>query len=194
MGMYEPYLGEIAIFAGDFAPVGWFPCDGRLLPIAQYQPLYAILGITYGGDGRTNFALPDLRGRSALGSGTGSGLTQRTIGQNGGQEKVGLGINELPTHNHSAQSAAGGTGQLNCVQDAGSAPNPTGAYIAAHAAFRKSGTMVKMKSDAVAFTASNLTINTTVANAGTNVQHENMHPYLGVNYLIAFQGIFPSRE
>jgi microcystin-dependent protein len=192
----QPYIGEISIFAGNFAPVGWVFCDGSLLPITQYSALFALIGTMYGGNGQTNFAVPDLRGRSVLGAGSGPGLTPRNIGQNGGVEKVGLGVNELPAHNHTAQSTVSGsvTGQLKCVMEPGTAPNPKGCYIANHEnAFLKNGTVDTMNANAVSINTSGLGVSTTIVNTGNSGQHENMHPFLAINYIIAYAGIFPTR-
>jgi microcystin-dependent protein len=193
----DPYIGEITIFAGNYAPQGWAFCDRRIMQITQYQALFALIGNIYGGDGRTTFALPDLRGRSVLCMGSGAGLTPRTLGQTGGYEKVGLSSTEMPTHNHTAQSAATGTmsAQLNCVAGAGTSSTPKGTFIANNSnAFAKSGTMDTMNSGAVSVTTSDLQITTDVANAGSGASHENMHPFLTLNYIIALEGVFPPRS
>ncbi len=193
----DPYIGEISIFAGNFAPTGWAMCDGRVLPIVQYQALYSLIGTSYGGDGVNNFALPDLRGRSALGMGAGQSLSPRSLAQKGGQEKVGLGQNELPSHSHSAQSAVSGTvtGKLSGVSEAGSASVTKGAFIASHAnAFVRSGTAVEMNGGSIAIDSSSLQVATTVAAAGNGASHENMHPYIVLNYIIALEGIYPPRD
>jgi len=105
----EPFLGEITLFAGDFAPRGWAFCDGQLLPIDQYQPLYALLGTTYGGDGRTTFALPDLRGRTPIHPGSGPGLTNRRLGERLGLEDYALTVGQLPSHTHDLPEPATGS-------------------------------------------------------------------------------------
>ncbi len=120
----EPYIGQIQAFGFNFAPVGWAQCNGQLLPIAQYQALFSLLGTTYGGDGQTTFALPDLRGRSIVHYGSGPGLSPVQLGQNGGHETVTLTINQLPSHNH-AVSVAVNTGN-------GEESDST-KYIASHA-------------------------------------------------------------
>jgi len=106
----EPYLGEVNIFAGNFAPRGWALCQGQILPISQHDALFSILGTTYGGDGRTTFALPDLRGRTVIGAGQGAGLTNRPVGQEGGVERVTLTEAQMPTHNHTMPSSSETTG------------------------------------------------------------------------------------
>ena len=98
----EPFIAQISLFGGNFAPRGWALCDGQLLPISQNTALFSLLGTTYGGDGRTTFGLPDMRGRALLHAGSGPGLSTRRIGQEGGNERVTLSIGEMPSHNHGA--------------------------------------------------------------------------------------------
>jgi microcystin-dependent protein len=194
----DPYIGEISIFAGNFNPLGWAFCQGQLLQISQYSALYALLGNMYGGDGRTNFALPDLRGRSVVGYGSGApGRTARNFADYGGVETVILSTSQIPAHNHTAISTVSGsiTGKLKCVSANGTASNPQGGLIAAHAnAFLRSGTTSDMNANALAVDSSTLGIATTIQNAGNNGQHENMHPWLTLGYIIALEGIFPPRE
>ena len=171
----QPYVGEIAMFAGNYAPVGWMFCDGSELPIRDYQALFSLLSTTYGGNGTTTFKLPDLRGRLPMGFGSAPGLTPRQIGASGGAEKVALGPNEMPVHNHPAK--------LNALQDAGQLETAKKGYIASHAnAFQKNGTVIQMSDGSV-----------TVDNAGSGAQHENMPPFLAINYIIAYDGIYPPR-
>jgi microcystin-dependent protein len=193
----DPFIGEISIFAGNYAPQGWAICDGRTMQIIQYQALFAIIGNMYGGDGRTTFALPDLRGRSALGVGAGTGLSPRTIAQSGGQERVAIGVNELPIHNHPAQATLSGmaTAKLNALGEVGSSPTPAGSFIANHAnAFLRTGTSVQMNGGSITVETSGLQVGANIGNAGGNASHENMHPFLALNYIIALEGIFPPRE
>src|SRR5690606_32829308 len=105
----DPYIGEIRIFAGTFAPRGWAFCHGQLLPVGQYPALYSILGNKYGGDGRTTFALPDLQGRAPMHAGNGNGLTPRVVGEKGGVAEVTLSLNEMPAHRHDVLSAENAT-------------------------------------------------------------------------------------
>src|ERR1700745_1125064 len=98
--MAQPYVGEIRMFAGNFAPAGWMFCEGQLLPISEYEPLFNLIGTTYGGDGQSTFALPDLRGRVPVHMGTGGGLSTYTIGESGGVESVTLNQQQIPVHNH----------------------------------------------------------------------------------------------
>jgi len=163
-----PYLGEIALFPFGFAPKDWAMCNGQLLPINQNQALFSLLGTTYGGDGRVNFGLPDLRGRMIVHVGNG-----HTLGERGGEEAHTLTLNELPRHNHA----------LN-VANAPTQANPAGALVAATGGgqFTKNPASAPMDASAV-------------TSIGGNQPHENRSPYLVLNYCIAIQpGIFPSQN
>ena len=140
--MCDPILGQITIFAGDFAPRGWAFCDGQLLQISHYQALYSLLGTRFGGDGRTTFALPDLRGRVPMHRGSGPGLSARSIGDKGGNETVDLNASNLPS---SAKTDVASPNWL----------------------FRP---------------------------RQIDLEHDNMPPFLGVNYIIAIEGVYPSRQ
>ena len=168
----EPFLGEIGIFSGNFPPRGWAFCDGQLLPINQNQALFALLGTTYGGNGRTTFALPDLRGRMPIHGGQGNGLSNRTLGEAGGAETHTLRTEEMPAHAHAAGAASG----------AGTSASPKGNVWAGSVRrdnqYAGGGDAV-MKPDAVAA-------------SGGGRPHENMPPYLALSYVIALQGVFPS--
>jgi microcystin-dependent protein len=169
--MGEPFIGEIRIFAGNFAPLGWAFCDGQLLPIATYEALFALIGTTYGGDGQTTFALPDLRGRGPIHQGTGPGLTPRTMGETLGQEAVTLTTAQAPVHSHPwATAPNGGTSKL---PSGYLAPSTSLAYAAA------GGPTTALAS-------------TTIAAAGGAQPHENMAPFLTLSFIIALEGIFPS--
>ena len=171
----EPFIGQISIYAFNFAPRGWMPCDGRLLHIAQYQALFALIGTTYGGNGVTTFALPDLRGRIVVGPGNGPGLTPKTLGEMGGTETNTLLISNLPPHNHS----------INAVSTEGNQNSPTGNLPA------DTKTLDKEYSNA----AANTTMKTSmVGNTGNGTPVNNMQPYLSIGYYIATVGIFPSRD
>lgn len=172
--MAEPFIGEIKMFSGNFAPRGWAFCDGQLLAINSNTALYSILGTIYGGDGRTTFALPDLRGRMAIHAGSGPGLSLRRLGEKSGQETVTLNILEIPFHNHSQTVST----------DSGDTAVPTGNLLA-----NTGGRDPDYKTPAGANTAQNST-----GNVGGNQSHNNMPPYQVVNYIIALQGIFPSRD
>lgn len=169
----EPFIGEIKLFAGNFAILGHAYCNGTLMSIAQNSALFSLIGTIYGGDGMTTFALPDLRGRIPIGMGSGAGLTARTIGQTGGSENVTLTINQIPAHNHS----------LNCNSAAANAVNPSGNFWAAQphlVQFATTGSSA-MKSNAL-------------SNSGGSQPHTNLHPTLTINYLIALEGLYPSRN
>lgn len=166
--MSDPFLSEIKICSFNFPPRGWALCNGQLLPINQNQALFSLLGTTYGGDGRVNFALPDLRGRAPLHFGRG-----HTLGEVGGEQAHTLTSGEMPTHIHSANASSA----------AGNDPTP-GAHLLASplsASYRAPGT-------AVALAAS------TIGNIGGSQAHQNMQPYLVLSFCIALQGIFPSQN
>ncbi len=173
--MATPFVGEIRLFAGNFAPAGWAFCDGSLLPISQNDVLFQLIGTTYGGDGVNTFALPDLRGRVPVHQGAGPGLTPRTIGEVAGAETVTLLGAQLPSHNHvlnatttAASGANGVAGSLTGANTAGSSfygSTPGGGAMA-------SGVL---------------------GSAGAGQAHNNMAPYLGLNFIISLFGIFPTQ-
>ena len=173
----DPYIGEISIFAGNFAPRGWAFCNGQLLPIAQNTALFSILGTTYGGNGTTTFALPDLRGRAPLSSGQGPGLSDYDLGQSGGTETVTLTTNEIPAHNHS----------VGAFNNKGDQSNPTN-NVNAIVVDSSNGT-----ANAYAASANATMNNGAVGSTGGSQPHNNMQPYLTLNFIIALQGVFPSR-
>ena len=165
--MAEPFLGEIKIISWNFAPKGWAFCNGQLLPINQNQALFSILGTTYGGDGRVNFGLPNLQGRMPIHMGNGF-----TLGERGGETAHTLNISEMPTHNHPVIASS----------NAGSTQDPSSAFWAktASAAYSASPTAALAPQ--------------TIGNVGGSQPHENMSPYLVLNFIIALQGIFPSQN
>jgi microcystin-dependent protein len=169
----DPFVGELMLFAGNFAPSGWFLCDGSILPIASYDVLFALIGTTYGGDGATTFALPDLRGRVPIHQGAGPGLSNYYIGQLGGAERVTLLQANLPAHTHAAS----------CMATAGSSDTPTGLLPARDGA----GTLAWGATAAVAMAAGH------IGSTGSSLSHENRMPVLALNWCIAWTGIFPSR-
>lgn len=175
--MATPFIGEIVMFGGNFAPRSWAFCQGQLLSIAQNTALFSILGTTYGGNGQTTFALPDFRGRVPLHPGQGPGLSPYVLGQQGGQETVTLLITQMPAHNHTAVMTTRGN------NGAASDTSPAGNYWA----------------DGSYNSASNVSMNpaavqATIGISGGSQPHNNIQPYLAINFLIATQGIFPSRN
>lgn len=173
--MSEPFLGEIRMFGGDFAPKGWLFCNGGLLSISQNSALFAILGTTYGGDGITTFALPDLRGRFPMQPGQGPGLSPHTLGEASGTESVTLLSPQMPAHTH----------PLMASNQQGNTESPEGAYLAAVPLGTTPAPYVTNPSTVMGPQA--------VGIAGGNQPVPIMNPYLCVNFIIATQGIFPSR-
>lgn len=178
----DPFIGEIKMFGGNYAPKGWAFCDGQILSIAENSNLFAILGITYGGDGRNTFALPDLRGRVAMHAGNGPGLYDRRLGTQGGSEANVLNESQLPPHTHRA------TGTVRAANVSGTERIPEGFNIAGNSTneqYTNSATNVDMATD-------NVTI--TVNNTGGGQSVNNIQPYQVVNYIIALDGLFPPRS
>ncbi|HEY5223917.1 MAG TPA: tail fiber protein [Microbacteriaceae bacterium] len=172
--MSQPFIGEIRIFAGNFAPVGWSFCDGSVLPISEYDVLFALIGTTYGGDGQTTFALPDLRGRFAVHTGSGGGRPTTVIGQSSGSETVTVALSQLPSHTHVPQATS--TPATTATAAGGSwAVWPDSPYAAA-------------ATPSVAMNAS------AVAPTGGGQPHENMPPFTTVSFIISLFGIFPSQN
>ena len=166
--MSEPFLAEVRMVGFNFAPRGWAFCDGQILPINQNQSLFSLLGTTYGGDGRTSFALPELRGRTPIHVGNGHALGQRA-----GEDRHTVSVSEMPQHTHGPRGTNDPAGQ----------PNPEGT-VPATAPDNAYGA----RSDTIAMNAGML------ANAGNDQAHENMMPFLAINFVIALQGLFPSRN
>ena len=173
--MSEPFVGEIRMFAGNFAPVGWAFCDGQLLAVSQNDALFSLLGTIYGGDGRTTFGLPDLRGRVPIHAGSGPGLTPRNLGSKGGAENVTLTTSQLPSHNHTVPASGAGA----------NSGTPTGRVSANTAPTNVYSTSL----------ATNQTMNNAaVSQTGGSQSHTNLMPTLCVNFIIALFGIYPSRQ
>ena len=185
----DPFLGEIIMFGGNFAPRGWALCDGQLLPISQYTALFSILGTTYGGDGRTTFGLPDLRSRTAVHAGNGPGLSTIPLGDKGGVETVTLGINNMPPHNH---DASGLTAALGSNEEDGDSDEATGRNFGIASA----GTPYNSNANDNTMGAggSPITVGGTTGNQGGGQSFGVRNPYQAVNYIIALQGTFPSRN
>ncbi len=172
--MSEPFIGEIRMFAGTFAPRNWAYCDGTLLQVSQYEALYSLLGTIYGGDGRTTFGLPDLRGRIPIHAGSGPGLTTRSLGAKSGAETETLTVNQLPSHTH----------QLVATSATGNSDTPTGRQLA--------------KPEFDNFYTDEVHADTTltseaVASTGSAASVSNLMPTLCVHFIIALLGIYPSR-
>lgn len=172
--MADPFVAEIRMFAGNFAPKGWAYCNGQVLPISQNTALFTLLGTTYGGDGKTTFALPDLQGRVPMHPGNGPGLTGRVLGENGGNETVTLLPSEMPAHTHAVSMGA--------FAAAATTTNPQNQLPAqtAENSYSQTGTPVDMAPG-------------TLAVSGGGQSHNNLQPYLVLNFIIALQGVFPQR-
>ena len=174
--MADPFVAEIRIFPFNFAPKGWAFCDGQILPLSQNTALFSLLGTTYGGNGQSTFALPDLQGNAAMHPGQGQGLSLRDLGEIGGSETVTLLESEMPLHTH-FMMAAGSLANLN-------APGPTRALA------RSSGGTIYQpvtNQNIVQMAFQEL------SPAGGSLPHNNMQPYLTLNFCIALQGVFPPR-
>ena len=173
--MSEPFIAEIRIFAGNFAPRSWAFCNGQLLPISQNTALFSLIGTTYGGDGRTTTALPNLEGRTPMHPGRGPGLTSRRLGQRGGVETVTLTEAQMPNHTHTMGAAPVPGNQ----DDAG------GSVILSRTVgandFAASGNLVAMA-------------NETLPPGGGSQAHNNLQPFIAMNFIIALQGLYPSRS
>ncbi len=175
--MSDPFLAEIRIFAGTFAPTGWALCDGQLMPISQNTALFSLLGTSYGGDGTSTFALPNLQGSAPLQQGQGPGLSLRVLGETGGEQSVTLLQAEMPAHNHGVQADTTATNLTTAPANAtwskapGRTPPPLYATGAPNTPRSPLATSI----------------------AGGSQPHNNMPPYLGLTFIIALQGIFPSR-
>lgn len=196
--MAEPFIGEIKIFAGNFPPRGWAFCAGQLLPISTNTALFSIIGTTYGGDGRTTFALPDLRGRAPIGFGQGPGLSDYREGQKGGAELTTLTVNNMPSHTHTATLTA--TSHLEVSTDAATTNTPGVDTCLAQglaAKGRESLGEANIYSAAVPNSTMNSIVTTgtiTNLNAGGSQPFDNRQPYIAMNYIIALVGLFPSRN
>ncbi|MEH6822479.1 MAG: tail fiber protein [Motiliproteus sp.] len=176
--MADPFIGQIKMFGGNFAPRGWALCDGQLLPIKQNQALFSILGTTYGGDGRTTFGLPELRGRVPMHEGSGPGLSPRPLGQKSGAEDVTLTESQIPSHTHLARcDKTVGVGHAN-VAEGNAWANDAGTSTATYSSNTPDGDMASAA----------------INNTGGSQAHTNIQPVLVVNFIIALTGVFPSRN
>jgi microcystin-dependent protein len=176
--MSSPFVGEIEIFGFNFAPLGWAQCQGQLMPISQNTALFSLLGTQFGGDGKTTFALPNLQGQIPVGQGQGPGLSQYVVGETAGSETVTLTLAEIPSHTHTLPVDAG--------DGRGPAPSPTTVLGA-------TGRGAMDVYAAAATSGATMTVNS-VGFSGGSQGHNNMMPYLTLNYCISLQGIFPPRQ
>lgn len=172
--MSDPYIGEIRSFGFNFAPLGWAQCNGQLLSIASNTALFSILGTTYGGDGKSTFALPNLQGNVVMGAGQGSGLSNRVLGESGGTATETLTIQQIPPHTHPVNAQAGN----------GNKPGPAGNFWA-----QDLGGSKEYGDSGSAQMATG-----TVTPSGGGQAHDNLQPYLVLNYCIALQGVYPPRS
>lgn len=175
--MSNPFVAEIRIFAGNFAPKGWALCDGQLLPISQNTALFSLLGTTYGGDGKSTFALPNLQGCAPMHAGQGPGLSLRDLGETAGEQNVTLLQTEMPAHAHGAQGSSG-SNQVSPANNAWASGQKLGG---GNLYTPTSPQNVQMNPFALSI-------------AGGNLPHNNMPPYLGLTFILAMQGVFPARS
>ena len=179
--MSDPFLGQITMFGGNFAPRGWALCNGQLLDISSNTALFSILGTTFGGDGRTTFGLPDLRGRTPLHSGgsTGPGLSSRPLGSKGGTETVTLTTAQMPSHQH----------LVTCSEQPGTTKDPENNLPAEAALPGDNQVKIYATGGRSATMAQNM-----ITKTGDGQSHDNMQPYQAINYIIALVGWYPSRS
>jgi microcystin-dependent protein len=175
--MSDQFVGEIRMVGFNFAPLGWALCNGQLLTLSQNTALFSLLGTTYGGDGRSTFALPNFQGRAAMSFGNGNGLSPRVLGQTSGETAVTLNSNQVPAHTHA----------VNCIPTAGSQNSVSNAVWASGAGERSAPKLFTNTSAPLSMSPS------AVQNTGGGHAHNNLPPYLSVLFVIALQGIFPPR-
>nr|WP_249137473.1 tail fiber protein [Bradyrhizobium tropiciagri] len=172
----DPFVAEIRIFGFNFAPKGWAFCNGQILPLSQNTALFSLLGTTYGGDGKSNFALPNMQGRAPMHPGQGPGLSLHDLGETGGEETVTLLQSEIPSHPHPVESVA--------ANFSGTSDVPTNNALAKSAqgnAYTSTATLVAMSPLEIGL-------------SGNSLPHNNMQPYLTLNFCIALQGVYPPRS
>jgi microcystin-dependent protein len=182
--MSQPFIGQVIMFGGNFAPAGWMTCSGQLLPISEYETLFNLIGTTYGGDGQSTFGLPDLQGRVPINQGTGQGLSARVLAQKAGTETVTLTTQQIPGHTHSINAVNANANQQAPAGNSIFANEVTTATGAGNAFTYFSGTPA---------TTSPL-LPATLNAAGSTQPHENIQPVLAVTYCIALFGIYPSQN
>lgn len=194
--MSDPFIGQISMFAGNFAPGGWALCNGQLLSISQHTALFSILGTTYGGNGQTTFALPNLQSRSPVGTGTAAGLSSIALGEDNGVESVTLTISQMPAHSHQVTETGSGSLQVAGIgSNASTTPSATNNILGASAAGGSSSAAIwsdKMN-DPVSL-ANPINANFIVQLAGGSEPFSIRNPYLGMNFIIALEGLYPVRN
>jgi microcystin-dependent protein len=176
--MSDQYVGEIRIVPFNFAPVGWAMCNGQILPISQNVALFSLLGTQFGGNGTSNFALPNFQGNAPMNQGAGIGLTPRVMGETGGEQNVTLLVTEMPAHTHAVQVAT--------ASNSGTPGSTT--IFGGGGRGKESAYAPAASANAVLLSAQ------AVASAGGSLPHNNMSPYLTLNFIIALQGVFPPRS
>ncbi len=171
--MSEPFIGQISIFGGNFAPRDWAFCDGTMLNISEQTALYSIIGITYGGDGRTTFALPNLQGRAPMSSGSQPGLTPKYLGQAGGLTDASISLDQMPSHSHSLKATASASRSMKS--------DPTGNIWGGKEIYGDGSAATGMSTNML-------------STAGGSQNHNNMQPSLALNFIIAIEGLYPPRS
>ncbi|RKP48113.1 phage tail protein [Trinickia fusca] len=203
--MSDPYLGEIRMVGFNFAPYGWALCQGQILPVSQNQALFSLLGTTFGGNGSSNFGLPDLQGRGPIGTGTGTGLSPITWGEVGGQEEVTLTTNQLPTHTHASQSSSSSmtsTGTISIpatTSSTGGTGTPSATTVLGPMSQGgRAGELYSTSAPNVTLAPFGVTVmgdapRVTIGTTGNSLPTPLRNPYLGLTCIVALQGIFPTR-
>lgn len=186
----EDYLGTIRAFAGNFAPRGFAPCNGQLIPISTYSALFAILGTTYGGDGQSTFALPDLRSRSMVGAGQGQNLSNYVLGQQTGTETTSILINNMPSHNHAAVSTA----VLNVSDKKGNLGVPKDGNAIAAMVDANTDPVSGYNAEKPTVPVAGISVSTNTAAVGGSSPISILQPTLAISFVICVQGMFPSRN
>jgi len=176
----EPFVGQLMMFAGNFAPYGWQQCNGQILPISQYTALFSLLGTTYGGNGTSNFALPNMQGSVPMGMGNGPGLTPRVEGEIGGSQTETILTSEMPAHTHVFNSGSAGGGHSGGANVGTPVGHTFGGLATGNNVYGTPGNGQPM-------------LNTSVSVVGGSQPHNNLQPLLCVTFCIAMQGIFPTR-
>lgn len=176
--MSEPFVAEIRIFAGNFAPQGWALCNGQLLPIAQNTALFSLIGTTYGGNGESTMALPNLQGRAPMHPGNGPGLSPRALGEQGGAQSVALSETQMPNHSHAMRAS----------------PSPAEASGVTNAPRTTAHSLARTLGGSIYADPSNLVDMAELPDAGGGQAHNNMQPFLVMNFIIALTGLYPTRS